>query len=298
MRQKGRTDMDELVRAMADNAQLRCFAIKTTEMVETARRAHDTFPVVTAALGRLMSGAAMMASMMDAEEGLLTLQVDGAGDVGGLVVTADAGGHVKGYAKNPAAICPASPAGKLDVGRIIGPGFLTVIRDTGNADPYNSRIELVSGEIGDDLAQYFVASEQVPSGVGLGVLMNRDNTVRVAGGFIIQLMPFASDECVSRLEEALSRVTSVTALLDAGIDPEEMLRSILKGVDVEITDRMPVAFRCNCSRNRVENALISLGRSQLEELAGDNEPIEMKCQFCNTAYSFSPLEIRELLNSL
>lgn len=291
--------MDGLVRAIADNAQLRCFAVKTTEMTEAARKAHNTSPVVTAALGRLMSGAAMMASMMeDTPEGLLTLQIDGEGDVGGLVVTADAHGHVKGYAGNPQAICPASSAGKLDVGRIVGPGYLTVIRDTGNAEPYNSRIELVSGEIGDDLAQYFAVSEQVPSGVGLGVLMNRDNTVKVAGGFMIQLMPFASDECVSRLEEALSHITSVTALLDTGIDPEEMLRTILHDVDVEITGRSPVSFRCNCSRNRVEKALISLGRSQLEELTSDTEPIEMKCQFCNTAYSFTPREIRELLTTL
>ena len=286
---------DTLVRAIADNAQIRAFAVRTTDMTETARRAHDTSPVVTAALGRLMSGAAMMGSMLGEEDELLTLQVDGDGDVGGLVVTADGHGSVKGYAKNPQAMCPASAAGKLDVGRIVGRGYLTVIKDMGMEEPYNSRIELVTGEIGDDLAQYFVSSEQIPSGVGLGVLMNKDNTVRCAGGFIIQLMPFASDECVARLEQSLSEIKSVTALLDRGLDPEEMLREILTGVDVEITDRREIAFRCNCTRNRVERVLLSMGRQQLEELASDGEDVELNCQFCNTHYVFSPQEIRELL---
>ena len=286
---------DTLVRAIADNAQIRAFAVRTTDMTETARRAHDTSPVVTAALGRLMSGAAMMGSMLGEEDELLTLQVDGDGDVGGLVVTADGHGSVKGYAKNPQAMCPASAAGKLDVGRIVGRGYLTVIKDMGMEEPYNSRIELVTGEIGDDLAQYFVSSEQIPSGVGLGVLINKDNTVRCAGGFIIQLMPFASDECVARLEQSLSEIKSVTALLDRGLDPEEMLREILKGVDVEITDRREVAFRCNCTRDRVERVLLSMGRQQLEELASDGEDVELNCQFCNTHYVFSPQEIRELL---
>ncbi len=289
---------DTLVRAIADNAQIRAFAIRTTEMTETARKAHDTSPVVTAALGRLMSGAAMMGSMLGEEDELLTLQVDGDGPVGGLVVTADGHGSVKGYAKNPQAMCPASAAGKLDVGRIVGNGYLTVIKDMGMEEPYNSRIELVSGEIGDDLAQYFASSEQIPSGVGLGVLMNKDNTVRCAGGFIIQLMPFASEECVTGLEKALSEVRSVTALLDRGLTPEEMLREILKDVDVEITDTREVAFRCNCTRDRVERVLLSMGKTQLEELAADGEDVELNCQFCNTHYVFTPQEIRELLHNL
>ena len=289
---------DTLVRAIADNAQIRAFAIRTTEMTETARKAHDTSPVVTAALGRLMSGAAMMGSMLGEEDELLTLQVDGDGPVGGLVVTADGHGSVKGYAKNPQAMCPASAAGKLDVGRIVGNGYLTVIKDMGMEEPYNSRIELVSGEIGDDLAQYFASSEQIPSGVGLGVLMNKDNTVRCAGGFIIQLMPFASEECVTGLEKALSEVRSVTALLDRGLTPEEMLREILKDVDVEITDTREVAFRCNCTRDRVERVLLSMGKTQLEELAADGEDVELNCQFCNTDYEFSPQEIREIIRAL
>lgn len=286
---------DSLVRAIADNAQIRAFAVSTTQMVEKARSAHNTSPVVTAALGRLMSGAAMMGSMLGEEDELLTLQIDGDGPVGKIIVTADGHGSVKGYAMNPQAMCPASAAGKLDVGRIVGNGYLTVIKDMGMEEPYNSRTELVTGEIGDDLAQYFVVSEQVPSGVGLGVLMNKDNTVRCAGGFIIQLMPFASDACIAKLEENLARITSVTALLDQGLSPEEMLRTILKDTDVEITDRREVAFRCNCSRNRVERVLLSMGRSQLDELISEGKDIELNCSFCNTNYMFTPQEVKELL---
>ena len=286
---------DCLVRAIADNAQIRAFAVSTTQMVETARSAHNTSPVVTAALGRLMSGAAMMGSMLGEEDELLTLQIDGDGPVGKIIVTADGHGSVKGYAMNPQAMCPASAAGKLDVGRIVGNGYLTVIKDMGMEEPYNSRTELVTGEIGDDLAQYFAVSEQIPSGVGLGVLMNKDKTVRCAGGFIIQLMPFASDACVAALEENLSRITSVTALLDQGLSPEEMLKTILKDTDVEITDRREVAFRCNCSRNRVERVLLSMGRTQLDELISEGKDIELNCSFCNTNYVFSPQEVKELL---
>ncbi len=290
--------MDTLVRAIADNAQIRAFAAVTTQITETARKAHDTSPVVTAALGRLMSGAVMMGSMLGEEDELLTLKIDGDGPVGGLVVTADGRGRVKGYAINPQAMCPPSPVGKLDVGRIVGKGYLTVIKDMGLEEPYNSRTELVSGEIGEDLAQYFVSSEQIPSGVGLGVLMNRDNTVRCAGGFIIQLMPFASEECISGLENALSKITSVTSLLDQGLSPEEMLKSILSYTDVEITDHRDIAFRCNCSRNRVERVLLSMGKDQLEELISEGKDTELNCQFCNAHYVFSPQEIRELLMSV
>ena len=286
---------DVLVRAIADNAQIRAFAVSTTHMVEKARSSHNTSPVVTAALGRLMSGAAMMGSMLGEEDELLTLQIDGDGPVGKIIVTADGHGSVKGYAMNPQAMCPASAAGKLDVGRIVGRGYLTVIKDMGMEEPYNSRTELVTGEIGDDLAQYFAVSEQIPSGVGLGVLMNKDNTVRCAGGFIIQLMPFASDACVAALEENLSRITSVTALLDQGLSPEDMLKTILKDTDVEVTDRREVAFRCNCSRKRVERVLLSMGRSQLDELIAEGKDIELNCSFCNTNYVFSPQEVSELL---
>jgi len=290
--------MDKLVRAIAANAQIRAFAVTTTDMVEYARKAHNTSPVVTAALGRLMTGAAMMGSMLKSEEDLLTLQIDGDGPVGGLVVTADGKGDVKGYAKNPEVINPPNAMGKLDVGGIIGNGYLTVIKDMGLENPYNSRTELVTGEIGDDLTAYYVESEQIPSAVGLGVLMNKENTVRVAGGFIIQLMPFASDECITALEEKLANVKSVTVLLDSGLDAEGLLQELLGDMGVEITDKSDVQFRCNCSRNRVERVLISMGKTQLTELADEGEDVELNCQFCSTKYRFTPQEIREIISTL
>ena len=290
--------MDRIVRAIAADAQIRAFAVTTREMTEYVRKAHNTSPVVTAALGRLMSGAVMMGSMLKSEEDMLTVQVNGDGPMGGLVVTADGKGNVKGYAKNPQVILPANSIGKLDVGGAVGNGTLTVIKDMGLKDPYSSQIELVSGEIGDDLTAYFVESEQTPSVVGLGVLMNRDNTVRQAGGFIIQLMPFTTDEVIDKLEEKMRNINSVTSMLDEGMGPEEILEFILGDMGLEITDKSQVQFRCNCTRNRVERVLISMGRLQLEELVEENEDIELNCQFCASKYKFSPQEIREIIAGL
>jgi len=290
--------MDTLVRAIAADAQIRAFAVTTTDMVEHARCAHNTSPVVSAALGRLLTGAVMMGSMLKSEDDLLTLQIDGDGPVGGLVVTADGKGNVKGYAKNPQAMRPANAQGKLDVGGLIGNGYLTVIKDMGLKEAYSSKIELVTGEIGDDLTTYFVESEQTPSVVGLGVLMNKNNTVSCAGGFIIQLLPFATDEVIDKLEEKLSLIKSVTSMIDQGMGPEEMLDFILGDMGLEITSKMPVSFKCNCSRNRVERVLISMGKKQLEELANDGEEIELNCQFCSSKYNFSPQEIKEIIAGL
>ena len=290
--------MDTLVRAIAADAQIRAFAVTSTNMVEKARKAHDTSPVVTAALGRLLTGASMMGSMLKNEDDLLTLQISGDGPVGRLVVTADGAGNVKGYASNPQAMRPANANHKLDVGGVIGKGYLSVIKDMGLKEPYNSQIELVTGEIGDDLTAYFAESEQTPSVVGLGVLMNKENTVRCAGGFIIQLMPFASDEVIDKLEAKMSIISSVTAMLDQGMGPEDILDFILGDMGLEITDKRNVEFKCNCTRNRVEKVLISMGRAQLEELADGNEDIELDCQFCRTKYKFSPLSIREIIASL
>lgn len=290
--------MGTLIRAIAADAQIRAFAIKTTDIVEHARKAHNTSPIVTAALGRLMTGAVMMGAMLKSKEDLLTLQVEGDGPVGGLVVTADGSGNVKGYAKNPQAMRPPREDHKLDVGGVIGNGYLRVIKDMGLKDPYSSQIELVTGEIGDDLTAYFVESEQTPSIVGLGVLMNKDNTVRQAGGFIIQLMPFASDEVIDNLEAKMSIVKSVTAMLDQGMGPEDILDFILGDMGLEITDKSEAKFKCNCSRNRVERVLISMGKKQLEELAADNEDIELNCQFCSTNYKFSPQDIHEIIAGL
>lgn len=285
---------DYIVRATAAEAQIRAFACSTRGVVETARQAHQTSPVVTAALGRLLSAGAMMGCMLKGEEDLLTLQIRGDGPVRGLTVTADAFGRVKGYAATPDVILPANAAGKLDVAGAVGRGTLSVIRDLGLKEPYVGQTELQTGEIAEDLTYYFAASEQVPSGVGLGVLMNRDNTVRQAGGFLIQLMPFASEETIGRLERNLSGISAVTALLDQGKTPEQMLELLLEGLQPEIGDRTLAAFSCNCCREKIEKVLISLGEKEIREMIDDGETIEVNCQFCGKHYLFTVAELEEL----
>ena len=286
---------DYIVRATAANAQIRAFAANTTEMVEEARRIHNTSPVVTAALGRLLTGGAMMGAMQKGEEDLLTLQVSGDGPLKGMTVTADARGNVKGYAIEPQVMLPPSKAGKLDVGGAVGKGSLRVIKDMGLKEPYVGQTVLQTGEIAEDLTYYFATSEQVPSSVGLGVLMEKDNTVKQAGGFILQLMPFAEEEVIAKLEQNLSDFTSVTRVLDEGKTPEEMLGLLLSGLDLEITDTRPAAFCCNCSRERVERAIISIGRKEIREMIEEQKPISVNCHFCNREYSFSPAQLKELL---
>lgn len=286
------------MRAMAANAQIRAFAITSKELVEHARQVHETSPVVTAALGRLMTGGVMMGSMLKGEDDMLTLQINGAGPVHGLTVTADAHGNVKGYADCPQAMMPPSKVGKLDVGGVIGLGVLTVIKDMGLKEPYSSTIELKTGEIGDDLTYYFAASEQVPSSVGLGVLMEKNNTVKQAGGFIIQLMPFTQEEVIDRLEQKLSTLEPVTTMLEEGCNPEKILERILGDMDLEITDTMPVQFACNCSRSRVEKVLISLGKKELQDLIAEGKEVELNCHFCNTNYSFSIEDLKQILGKI
>lgn len=285
---------DYLVRATAAGAQLRAFACTTRELVEQAKNAHNTSPVATAALGRLLSAGCMMGSMLKGEDDLLTLQISGDGPLGGLTVTADAKGRVKGYVNEPAVILPANAAGKLDVGGAVGRGTLRVIKDMGLKEPYVGQTVLQTGEIAEDLTAYFAASEQVPSSVGLGVLMNRDNTVRQAGGFIIQLMPFAEDAVIDKLEENLGKVSSVTSLLDAGNTPEQLLEILLEGLEPEFTDTLPLQFFCNCSKERVEKALISIGRAEIEDMIKDGKDIEVNCHFCNRHYIFTVEELEAL----
>lgn len=285
---------DYLVRATAAGAQLRAFACTTKELAETARATHNTSPVVTAALGRLMTAGVMMGSMLKNETDLLTLTVKGDGPMGGMTVTADAKGNVKGYANEPNVILPANAKGKLDVAGAVGQGFLQVIKDMGLKEPYVGQTALQTGEIAEDLTYYFATSEQVPSAVGLGVLMNRDNTVKQAGGFVIQLMPFAEEEVIARLEENLSRVSSVTALLDEGKTPEELLLVLLDGMEMEITDHAPVRFFCNCSKSRVEKALISIGKAELQNMIEEGKEIEVNCHFCNKNYKFSVDELEAM----
>ena len=287
---------DYMVRATAAGARIRAFACTTKELVEEARKAHNTSPVVTAGLGRLLSAGCMMGSMLKGEDDLITLIVRGDGPLQGLTVTADSKGRVKGYPLVPDVILPANAIGKLDVGGAVGRGYLKVIRDMGLKEPYVGQTELQTGEIAEDLTYYFALSEQVPSSVGLGVLMEKDNTVKQAGGFIIQLMPFAEEEDIARLEENLQNIKSVTAMLEAGHTPEEMLTQILDGMDVEILDTTPVSFYCNCSKERVQKALMGMGRRDLEDIIKDGEGIDVNCHFCNKNYHFTIDELKALLD--
>ena len=286
---------DYIVRAMAGNQQIRAFAACTKDVVEAARKAHDLSPVASAALGRLLTGAAMMGIMMKGEKDLLTIQVEGDGPIGKITVTADSRGDVKGFVGNPQVLLPANAKGKLDVSGAVGAGSLRVIKDLGMKEPYIGSVDLQTGELAEDLTYYFVTSEQVPSAVGLGVLMNKDNTVRQAGGFIIQLLPFAEDATVAKLEQNLSGISSVTAMLEEGHTPESLLEKILTGFDIEYVDRRETRFYCNCSKERVEKALISIGRRELNEMIQEGKTIETRCHFCNTAYHFSVEELKEIL---
>lgn len=285
---------DYIVRATAADAQIRAFACSTRGVAEAARQAHNTSPVVTAALGRLLSAGAMMGSMLKGEKDLLTLQIKGDGPIQGLTVTADSLGNVKGYANVSDVILPANAVGKLDVAGAVGHGTLSVIKDMGLKEPYVGQTLLQTSEIAEDLTYYFATSEQVPSSVGLGVLMNRDNTVKQAGGFILQLMPFAADEVIDRLEQNLNKVTSVTSLLDAGNTPEQMLEILLEGLNPEMNDTLSVNFSCNCNRKKIEKVLISLGKQEIKDMIDDGQEIEVNCHFCNTHYTFSVDELKEL----
>lgn len=285
---------DKIVRAIAANAQIRAFACTTRDMVETARAAHNTSPVVTAALGRLLTAGAMMGSMLKGEKDILTLQVKAGGPMQGMTVTADSHGNVKGYANVPDVILPANDKGKLDVAGAVGVGFLNVIKDLGLKEPYVGQTVLQTSEIAEDLTYYFATSEQVPSSVGLGVLMEKDNTVKRAGGFIVQLMPFAEKEVIDRLEQNLSKITSVTSLLDEGKSPEQILELILEGLDMEVVDTLPTGFACNCDKKRVEKALVSIGKKEIKDMIDEGKEIEVNCHFCNTNYVYSVEELKEI----
>ena len=285
---------DYIVRATAANNQVRAFAATTRTMVETAREHHGTSPVATAALGRLLTAGAMMGSMMKNDTDVLTIQIKGDGPIGGLTVTADSHANVKGYAENPNVMLPAKN-GKLDVGGALGIGMLNIIKDMGLKEPYVGQTILVTSEIAEDLTYYFATSEQVPSSVGLGVLMEKDNTVKCAGGFIIQMMPFAEEKTIAQIEENLKNVTSVTAMLDKGYTPEQILEEVLGNTGVEITDTIPAQFYCNCSKERVEQAVASIGHKDLVELIEEDKDIEVKCHFCNTAYNYTVEDLTNIL---
>lgn len=286
---------DYIVRATAADHQLRAFAVTSKDIVEKAREIHNTSPVATAAIGRLLTAASIMGSMMKGEKDVLTLQIECGGPIGGITVTADSNADVKGYVNNPNVILPPNAQGKLDVSGALGPGFLNVIKDIGLREPYNGQTHLVSGEIAEDLTYYFATSEQVPSSVGLGVLMDKDNHVRQAGGFIIQVMPDTDDEVIDKLEARLGEVHSVTEMLDKGMTPEDILNYVLEEMDVEILETVPTQYKCDCSFERVSKVIASLGKKELQEMIDDGKPVAVNCQFCGSHYKFDTEQLKEFI---
>ena len=285
---------DYIVRATAADASIRAFAINAKEMVETARVDHNTTPVITAALGRLLAAGAMMGSMMKGEKDVLTLRIQCSGPAKGLTVTADSKGNVKGFVANPDVELPPNAKGKLDVGGALDLGVLSVIKDMGLKEPYVGQCQLQTGEIAEDLTYYFATSEQTPSAVGLGVLVETEGSVKQAGGFILQLMPYTSDEVIEKLEKRIGEMDTVTNMLERGLSPEGILEEILGDFGLEITDTLDTQFYCDCSKERVSRALSTINKKDLDDIINDGESIEVKCQFCNKAYHFDIDELKAI----
>ncbi len=286
---------DYIIRGTAANDQVRFFAATTKGLVEQARQYHNTAPICTAALGRSLTAVAMMGAMSKGDKDLTTLQVKGDGPIGGITVTSDSLSRVKGYVNNPDVILPPNESGHLNVGGAVGNGFLQVIKDLGLKEPYVGEVNLISGEIAEDLTAYFAVSEQIPSAVALGVLMNKDNTVRQAGGFIIQLMPFAEEEVIAQLEQKLTEVTAITELLDEGMTPEEIIEYVMVGMEPEIMEKRECEYYCNCSKERVSAAVASISKADLQELIDEGKDIEVNCHFCNKKYTFSPEALKNMM---
>lgn len=286
--------MDEIVRAVTRDGFVKISAVTARGVVERAREIHGLSPTASAALGRTLCAASMLGELMKEDEASLTIRVNGGGPVGSVIAVSDNGGNVRGYVTEPKADLPTRPDGKLDVGGLVGTdGMLTVSRDIGLKEPYVGSTELVTGEIAEDLAQYMVESEQIPAAVGLGVLVDTDRTIKAAGGFIVQLMPGAPEELITSLEDNIFVMDQLTTVLaEDGVD--EAVRQVLKGLEYETVMRVPVEYRCNCSRERVEQALRSVGREELEDMAASGEETEVSCQFCDRVYRFGPEELRAL----
>jgi len=291
----GFTMSDYIIRAAADDGSVRAFACITTDTVNEAFRHHNTSPVATAALGRVLTAASMMGAMLKGENDTVSIQLTGGGPLGRVLAVSDSKSRVRGYVDNPMVDMPLNANGKLDVGRAVGlDGFLTVINDIGMKEPYIGKIPLVTGEVGDDLTKYFAVSEQVPSAVGLGVLVDKDYSVKTSGGFIIQVMPEATEEDIQKLETNLEAVKSVTALLSEGKTPEDILKLLLFGFEYHITDNTETCYKCNCSRERVERALISIGAEELNKIIEEDGESELSCHFCSKKYHFDREELQRL----
>lgn len=288
--------MDHIIRGMSRDGYVKAVAIVSTDLVERARSIHHTTAVATAALGRALSAASMMGNMQKIENGSVTVQFKGGGPLGTVLVVSDAHGNVRGYVDNPVIDLLEKYPGKLDVGAAVGTdGMLTVIRDLQMKEPYVGSVELVSGEIGDDITSYFARSEQTPTACGLGVLVNPDQSVRCAGGYLVQLLPGAPEDVIARLEIGIMNAGAVTKMLDSGFDGAAMIRAVMENFEVELFEAEPVEYRCYCSRERVTAALVSLGREELQSMIDDGEDIHMSCQFCDADYCFTPAQIAEIL---
>lgn len=285
---------DYLVRALAAGGQIRALCCRTTQLVDEARRRHDTYPTATAALGRTLTGALLLGAMLKREE-TVTLQLVGDGPLGSVIADADAHGHVRGYVREPHVHLPSTPAGKLDVAGAVGrTGSLYVIRDLGLKEPFRGSVPLVSGEIAEDLTYYFARSEQTPSAVALGVLVDTDNSALAAGGYLLQLMPGADPDLAAPLEQAASRLGPISSAVHAGKTPEEILQLLLGELELTQLDREPVSYRCRCTRQRLERALVTLGPDELTELAQQPEGAELVCHFCAERYQFTPEDLERL----
>ena len=288
--------MDQIVRVITKDAPVKAMAISATALVERARAIHDTWPVATAALGRLLMAASMMGDMLKEEKGSVTLRVRGGGPLGTVTAVSDSEGNVRGYVQNPAVDVPRKAHAKLDVGAAVGcDGELTVIKDLGMKEPYVGSVQLVGGEIAEDIAAYFVESEQIPTACALGVLIAPDQTVQVAGGYLIQLLPGAGESVISAVERGIARVGAVSARLDQGVTPLELLQDVLSEFELDVLETSPVEYRCYCSAERVSRALISMGRQELTSLIEEQGGAELTCQFCDRVYHFSKEDLERLL---
>ena len=290
---------DRIVRAISSDGFVKAAAVSTRELTERARQIHQMLPVGTAALGRTLAAASMMGNALKGQGASVTLQIKGGGPLGTVLAVSDADGNVRGYVTNPAVDIPLRADGKLDVGGAVGnEGTITVIKDLQMKEPYVGTIDLLGGEIAEDVAAYFVESEQIPTACGLGVLVERDQSVRAAGGYLIQLLPGADEDTIIKVEGGIMAAGNVSALLDADPDPERMLRTVMSDFDIRILESSPIEYKCYCSRDRVERALISLGTEELEEMLREQGGCQLTCQFCDAVYDFSAEELQSLIDGL
>ncbi len=291
--------MGKLIRCITSCGQVMATAVDTTDIVAKAEQIHSTSAVVTAALGRLLTASSMMGNMLKGKDDSITLKIAGGGPTGSLIAVSDYNGNVRGYVQNPVVELPLNQNGKLDVGGAVGKdGLLYVLKDLGLKEPFSGSVPLVSGEIAEDITSYYAMSEQIPTVCALGVLVNPDLTVRAAGGYIIQLLPAAEDSTIDKLEESIKEMKPVTTMLDSGMTPEEIVRDALKKFDVEVLYEQEIEYKCNCSRDRVSKAIISLGREELTQMAEEMPELEVNCHFCDKCYKFSKKEILNFLQKI